>query len=337
MDNSASITNVPPMLVVTRHGCGIQDERWLEHRQLLLAAVTVPALLAQTDQNFTWLIVVDPDMPARARARLDAIVEPFGDKVVLSPTGALNNQRVLLSGKELGLVRDGYSLTGRTDDDDAWHPETVAVIRETAGRWLARAERSDALLMTFQLGYEWLMHDLVDVHASKLKGRTIALKSVIHPFRMNFQGDSVFVISKDGTDLTCNSAPHGKMGVYFEERGKDVEYLLPDKPMWLYTRHKQVATNLLHGPLVDAGLSVDEICTMFNLDTDKVKEYIRCSDQYDYVADRNVFKQRNETQAELKTVERTIRSGQGTPELVARAEELRRELDRLKRNIVSPA
>ncbi len=336
MDNSAPTNNVPPMLVITRHGCGIQDERWLEHRQLLLAAVTAPALLAQTDQNFTWLIVVDPDMPARARARLEEIVEPFGDKAVLSPTGDFTNRRVLLSGKELGMARDGYSLSGRTDDDDAWHPETVAIIRKTAGRWLARAERSDALLMTFQLGYEWLMHDLVDIRRSKLKGRTIELKSIIHPFRMNFQGDSVFVISRDGTDLTCRSAPHGKMGVHFEELGKDIEYLLPDKPMWLYTRHKQVATNFLHGPLVDAGLTVDEICTMFNLDTVKIKEYIKSSDQFEYLLDRDMFKQRDERQAALEEVERTIRSGQGTPELAARADDLRSELDRLKRNLVGP-
>jgi hypothetical protein len=84
------------------------------------------------------------------------VVLPFGERVVLDTTTPFNDSGFMRFAEQRGLVRGGYLLTARIDDDDAWNPETVGIIRETAARWLGRPDHADAVVMTFELGYEWV-------------------------------------------------------------------------------------------------------------------------------------------------------------------------------------
>jgi hypothetical protein len=54
--------------VVTRIGLGIYNEPWYEYALDAFAAITFSSLSRQTSHKFDWLLTVDNDMPAAARA-----------------------------------------------------------------------------------------------------------------------------------------------------------------------------------------------------------------------------------------------------------------------------
>ena len=61
--------------IVTRIGIGIHNENWYRSALSLFEAITFPSRFAhQTRPHFTCLLIVDHDIPASAKSRLDAIV-----------------------------------------------------------------------------------------------------------------------------------------------------------------------------------------------------------------------------------------------------------------------
>jgi len=329
------IDQAPPMLLVTRYGKGVKDERWFRHREHLIGAITVPSLLAQTDPNFTWLIHIDADMPASARARLDEIVRPFGDRVILDTENRYNNHVLIGIGERLGMVRDGFLLTGRIDDDDAWHVDTVRIVRERAARWIARPDHPPAVVMSFALGYEWVMYRFYDLDASKKAGKTVMRDAALRPFKpVEFQGDSVFVVAPPALGVSCLAIAHGKMQGMFRDAGYEVDWMMPETPMWLYTRHKQVSTNILHGMVTPLEFRMEELARDFGFDQEGVEDYIAQADDFDYLLEKRTEHRRGLAARELREIDAAIRNGEATREMKARREELVREIDMLANNLV---
>jgi hypothetical protein len=325
------------MLIVTRYGKGIKDERWFRHREHLFGPLPVASMLAQTDGAFVWLIHIDADMPTSAREQLDAAVRPLGERVILNTTDRYNNGTLASLGKSLGLERDGLLLTGRIDDDDAWHVDTVKIIREKAAQWIARPERPEAYVMTFGLGLEWVMYDVYDLDGSLKAKRTVTRPAALRHFKpVEFQGDSVFVVAPSELGVTCLSTGHGHMQKFFRDAGYDVDWLLPETPMWLYTRHKQVSTNILHTQQPPLDFTLAELARDYGIDANGVAAYIAAAESFDHLIEKRSENRRTKALQALREIDAAVDSGDATPEMEERRAELLRELDDLENNLVGP-
>lgn len=53
-----------------KHGRSIEPKSWFEERLNLFEAYTLPSVIGQTCQNFTWILLVDSETPAAYRERM---------------------------------------------------------------------------------------------------------------------------------------------------------------------------------------------------------------------------------------------------------------------------
>ncbi len=52
------------------------DEKNLNHRFSLFEIACLPSIINQKNQDFTWIIIVDPELPAKYRTRLQKLISP---------------------------------------------------------------------------------------------------------------------------------------------------------------------------------------------------------------------------------------------------------------------
>lgn len=116
------------------------DEDWLRYRWSLFTRYTVSSVAAQTESDFTWVVLCHPDSPAWFKeltrsVHLDAEVhfsfqhrDPALDRLV-------------------DHARDGMLVT-RIDSDDAWHRQALERIRSDC-----EADPYTSELVTFTDGY----------------------------------------------------------------------------------------------------------------------------------------------------------------------------------------
>jgi Putative rhamnosyl transferase/Methyltransferase domain len=320
-------TDLPPLVIATRFGLGMKDERWLENRLALMSAITVPSLAHQTDPDFRWLLFIDPDMPARIRAALDDALAPVADRVELDETGEFRNRALIAAAERLSPGR--YLLTARIDDDDAWGPATVERIRAAAAEWIETGGASRGVGFTFSHGVEWLMHDMVDVHRLVKTDRRIERPAGVRDYVLPFHSMSVFVMSEREQPLTAISAGHGRIEQLLQERDFDTSVLATDEPMWLYCRHKQTMSSMqkARGDALD--LSVDDLARMFGLDGERTEQYLAAADDVPYVVHKHALARRNRVKRELAAIDHEIGSGADAAALEPRREQLSAELERL--------
>lgn len=104
----------------------------LEERFALFETVALPALKAQTDPDFTFLIVVGDQMPEAARARLDALVAdmPQAEVIALPP---LQQREIMKDVMRAARIDPSQGcLQFRFDDDDAVAVDYIARLRQAA-------------------------------------------------------------------------------------------------------------------------------------------------------------------------------------------------------------
>ncbi|MBR2656557.1 MAG: hypothetical protein IKD58_08730 [Loktanella sp.] len=91
----------------------------LERRFRLFEALTLPSLLAQTDQDFTTAVLIGTDFPRPWRKRLEALLQPLGDgRIIALPP--LNNYKSTKKTLDLCTTRSAtHVVSMRLDDDDA--------------------------------------------------------------------------------------------------------------------------------------------------------------------------------------------------------------------------
>lgn len=326
---------VPEMLLCTRYGVGIKDQAWFDHRVQVIGNITAPSLLSQTNRNFTWVIFVDPDMPAVARAQLEHIIAPFGSKAVLYTETPLKNVSVAAVARKLGLVSpEGIMLTGRIDDDDAFAIETMQQVYDICAERLAAPEPLRAMAVTFDYGIEWVMYDIYDVDMKNNRGRDVVRKAEVRPFHSIFMGDSVFMLSRAETGVTCFATGHGKIRDYMTENGYEVRVVSPDRPMWLYSRHKQVSTNLVHGIVTPLDLTIEDLGRMFGLDVAGVKAYIATADQYAYLLEKRTEHRRNVAIKALRDFDRAQAGAPLTPEQAEERRRMAAEVEKLSSSLL---
>ncbi len=235
--------------VVIRLGLGIYHLPWYDSRLALFEAVTYPSLRAQTDQAFTTLLVVDRQIPAAALSRLGDIVADAANVHIVSID--LANLRQVRHGSwdfvwdycqdyltEQHVVTDPfeYVVTSILDDDDAWHHQTVELVRQRLAPELPRlvADESKSLtnyrhtrgqVLTFPHGLKWFAHT-----------------DVVQPFEYEFLGISVFVLARFSSGISALSSRHPAWPQMAHVTVFDVIRAESERPMWVYVRHDQAET-----------------------------------------------------------------------------------------------
>lgn len=143
----------------------------LEERLRLFETICLPSIAAQTDPDFTFVILIGDSLPEAARARLDALVADVPQAVIdARPPGphrkvcqdAINAARTDLAAP---------CLQFRHDDDDAVAVDFVASLRQAAADCAA-------LCASHRLvGFDWNRGYLVSADAEGLSA-----EPVVHPY-----------------------------------------------------------------------------------------------------------------------------------------------------------
>jgi hypothetical protein len=100
----------------------------LDERFRLFEAFTLPSLRAQTDQNFTYLIVIGQDFPPERLAQLKALTKDMPQVVIQAhPPG---RHRTVMADALNSVRKPGkFCIQFRLDDDDAVGVQFVAKLR----------------------------------------------------------------------------------------------------------------------------------------------------------------------------------------------------------------
>lgn len=235
-----------PFFVFTRVGIGVTNQSHYDRVLPLFEAVTLPSLKGQTDPDFHWMIAVDANIPPKARNRLLALVEDQPQiHVVPIQTTELREMHIgsfnwiekdfhrLALAKGLVQRADEFIITSLIDCDDAWHEDTISLIRANALQRvpaLILSEQNKVFLaasiagaaMTFPNGFKW----------HPLSG---ALVNLCYPWLSM----SIFVLSRFSAGIYSFSCRHDCWPLMTQIVTFQAEELLAPSPMWIHTRHSE--------------------------------------------------------------------------------------------------
>jgi hypothetical protein len=136
-------------LVVTRYNLGLYTERrltrtkapiepneWMKHRFDIFRRFGYPSLAAQSNQDFTWYILLDEVTPKEHLEPLARLVSSTSNiRLYSSPKRSARRTLDYIVHEEHG-DRPAYLLTTRIDNDDALHREAIARIQHAASQWI---------------------------------------------------------------------------------------------------------------------------------------------------------------------------------------------------------
>lgn len=125
----------------------------LDERFRLFEAVTLPSLRAQSDQDFTFLVVIGQDFPSERLARLQALLADMPQAVLQAhPPG---RHRDVMSAAIASVRRDDapFSLQFRLDDDDGIGSRFIARLRQTLRDAAPVFERHQRVAIDFNRGH----------------------------------------------------------------------------------------------------------------------------------------------------------------------------------------
>jgi hypothetical protein len=155
---------------------------------------TLASLRAQTDSDFTLLVVIGDTMPAEPRARLLALLEGLPQVVVRSlPSG--RHRRVME--QVINDARDSRPcIQFRMDDDDAVGRPFVAEVREVAADIRPLIDRHRLTAIDFTRG-----------HIAQPTSAGI----LAEPCARNYWVPSLAVVARPGETLTVMNFNHVKL------------------------------------------------------------------------------------------------------------------------------
>ncbi len=160
----------------------LYDEDRIAERFRYFEALTLPALRAQTDPDFTFIVVTGDDLPAPQMERLQDLLADI-PQADIQPTAPGQHRAVMQSAINAALKNNAApSLQFRLDDDDAVSRFFVERLRETATDCAALIRDNRHLTIDFSKGY------LVRPDSQGIFARAVnvplwtpALAMVVHP------------------------------------------------------------------------------------------------------------------------------------------------------------
>lgn len=166
----------------------------LEERFRLFQAITLPCLRAQTDQDFTFLVVIGSDFPQRER--LEALLSDVPQAVIrANPPGKHRN---VMAGaiNEIRCPGHRFSLQFRLDDDDGVGRRFVERLRATVREARPIFERNRHVAIDFNHG-----------HVARCSAQGIHALPVSRPYWT----PGLAVVLREDCPLTVMSFEHGKL------------------------------------------------------------------------------------------------------------------------------
>ena len=266
--------------IVTRIGIGIHNENWYRSALSLFEAITFPSLCAQTCPHFTCLLIVDHDIPASAKSRLDAIVNGHRN-FHLVPIDLTAMQQVhqgcfdyvwnrcqdYLLASRMIVDPFEYVITSVLDADDALHRETLAVVQERmaaempaflASEWrnMTWTRHSGGACLTFSNGLQWFAH-----------------ADVTTPLHRPHLGMSLFVAARFSSGISACSSRHTQWGSYCNV--VDFKNIKCERatPMWVYVRHDRSEVGWDVKDDESDAESVRHLRADFGIDFDKMQRW----------------------------------------------------------------
>ena len=125
----------------------------LEERFATFETMMLPPLRAQTDPDFTLVIVIGDSLPDAYRNRLEAVVADMPQAVILSRPPGPHRKVMQAAINSVRKDTGNPCLQFRMDDDDAVAVDFVARLRETAEDLGAFAARERHIAIDFNQGY----------------------------------------------------------------------------------------------------------------------------------------------------------------------------------------
>ena len=126
----------------------------LEHRLFLLEHVVLPALSQQTDDDFTFILLIGEELPTPYRRRIERLVLPIRQIKCVAVEEGLSQMDVV---RELvAEAKDPsrpVSAQFRLDDDDAISVDFVAQLRERYADIRSLYVRHDLFALDFTRGF----------------------------------------------------------------------------------------------------------------------------------------------------------------------------------------
>lgn len=130
----------------------LYDPDRLERRFRLFEALTLPSLLAQTDQNFTTVILIGKDFPHPFRKRLERILTPLRDPRIAA-LRPMNSYKATRSALDLCARPEATHLISmRADDDDALGRDVMAETYRLAVPMVQMAGLQTPAVLAFNSG-----------------------------------------------------------------------------------------------------------------------------------------------------------------------------------------
>tara|TARA_R110001592_G_scaffold216280_2_gene469886 strand:+ start:659 stop:1495 length:837 start_codon:yes stop_codon:yes gene_type:complete len=195
----------------------VLTDTWMENRLALFENYCFSSLVAQTEQNFTWLVFFDTTTPEKFRtviAKLESTFSQFTPIYIDGMDEFLNQSRVQIQQR----LNQPYVITSRLDNDDSLHQD---YIKEVQSHF---AQQS------------FMAIDFVDGYTLQVEPQVFfAKRSHVHnPF--------LSLIEQAGQIKTV---------WYLDRHGQwtDVKELIPvrNKPMWMSVIHMENKVNTFLG------------------------------------------------------------------------------------------
>lgn len=131
----------------------LYDPARMDERFALFETLTLPPLRAQTDPDFTLLVVVGESLPAPYRARLGALLADLPQAVVTALPPLPHRKAMQNAINEIRADMDAPCVQFRMDDDDAVARDFVERLRTTARDLTALAKRHGTIGIDFCRGF----------------------------------------------------------------------------------------------------------------------------------------------------------------------------------------
>lgn len=125
----------------------------MEQRFRTFESFTLPSMRAQTDPDFTFLIVIGDSLPAPYRARLNALVSDLPHAVIQSHPPRKHRELCQDALNSVRLFDDSPCLQFRMDDDDAVALSFVQDLRNVASSVAGLLDLERHVAIDFNQGY----------------------------------------------------------------------------------------------------------------------------------------------------------------------------------------
>jgi len=165
----------------------------MEERFRLFEAITLPCIAAQTDPDFTFLIVTGTGFPAPYLERLQALTADIAQCRIVQYAPGPHRRIMKKAINDWRGAPDAPCLQFRLDDDDAMALGFVAKFKQTAKDASALAARHSSMTVDFNQGY------VFTANADGVK---------LWPYKYPYSAIALGMIVQAGSDDTIMSHGH---------------------------------------------------------------------------------------------------------------------------------